>query len=359
MKRAALILAGGNARRFQLKGQEWQDKALAQLFGKPLLVYAVENSREVVDEIVVCVNDEARKARYMEALVRHGLDGIKFAVDEKMIHISGPNVAIMTGLKSTQAESCVTIPCDMPLLKPKIIDYMFSVAENSDVAVPMWPNSRLETLVMALKRCIVSEIVETLCSLKRPRSDDIIRGASKVLFISPLGHIRRLDPELKSFVNINHQEDLAMLQTRPSRVTVGEDLKAALFPLFVPELYRLRYASLLCQEHKFAEATSTFSLCAANLEKEKSFFWAGVCRENEGENLLLWSQQQKNATEANELDFRGKDAFLAAANNYRQEAEIQLEMGCRFLAERAWADKAWCESWAMGKPCRVRFPSKC
>ena len=42
-KRAALILAGGKARRFQSIDKIWQDKALAELSGKPLLIHAIEN----------------------------------------------------------------------------------------------------------------------------------------------------------------------------------------------------------------------------------------------------------------------------------------------------------------------------
>ena len=43
-KRAALVLAGGKARRFQRRQEEWQDKALSQLFGKPLLIHVVEKA---------------------------------------------------------------------------------------------------------------------------------------------------------------------------------------------------------------------------------------------------------------------------------------------------------------------------
>ena len=43
-KRVALILAGGKAERFQTTNQPWQDKALAQIDGKPLLVKAVQNT---------------------------------------------------------------------------------------------------------------------------------------------------------------------------------------------------------------------------------------------------------------------------------------------------------------------------
>jgi molybdopterin-guanine dinucleotide biosynthesis protein A len=358
-KRAALILAGGKARRFQIKQEEWQDKALAELFGKPLLIHTVENARGVVDEVVVCVNDETRKTKYAETLKKHKLGNVRLVVDEKISHVSGPNVAILTGLKATIADLCVTLPCDMPLMKPKIIKYLFDAAGDAQVVVPMWPNGRLVTLVMALERGNAVEITQTLCQLRRPRSDDIIRGASKVLFISPVGEMRALDPELKSFVNINRHEDLSKLQTRPAHGSITENFKATLGALLLPELQRLREGSALCHDRKFAEATAVFSSCAANLEKKKSFFWAGIARENEGETLLASSQLKHEPETEAELDFQGKDAFLAAASNYRSEAEMHLEGRCRFLAERAWADKAWCESWGMGKTGHSdRYPPK-
>lgn len=67
-KRAALILAGGKARRFQSQNQNWQDKALAELSGKPLLIHAVENVSGVADEIAISVNDEERKTVYTQIL---------------------------------------------------------------------------------------------------------------------------------------------------------------------------------------------------------------------------------------------------------------------------------------------------
>jgi molybdopterin-guanine dinucleotide biosynthesis protein A len=358
-KRAALVLAGGKARRFQNKQEEWQDKALAQLSGKPLLLHVVENARKVVDEVVVCVSDETRKTNYAEVLQKHNLCKVKFVVDEKISHVNGPNVAIMTGLKAASADYCVTIPCDMPLIKPEIINYLFDVAEGSQVAVPMWPNGRLETLVMVLERDSAAEITETLCRLRRPRSDDIIRGASRVIFVSPMEKLRALDPELKSFVNINRPEDLGKQRTQPARGNVNENFKATFGALLVPELRQLREAATLCHERKFAEASTAFSACAAELEKQNSPFWGGISREKEGETLLAWSQLQKEPENAAELDFKSKDVFLAAAENYRLEAEMHLENHCRFLAERAWADKAWCESWVMGKAGHSdRYPPK-
>ncbi len=348
-KRAALILAGGGSYRFQIKSEQWYDKALTELFGKPLLVHAVENALGVVDEVIICTDDETRKTKYVQLMKKHNLNEVNFVVDEKISNVSGPSVGILTGLKSTRADLCVTLPCDMPLLKPQIIEYLFDSAGDAQVTVPMWPNGRLETLVTVLERSIATEITQTLCCLRRSRSDNIIRGVSKVLFISPMGEMKALDPELKSFVNINRHEDLSKMHTRSTHGSITKNFKVNLGALMLLELRRLQEASAFYYETKFAEATMIFSSCSASFEKERSFFWAGISRENEGKTLLARSYLQNEPEITTELESQAKDVFLEAIKNYRLEADTYLEKRCRFLAKRALADKAWCESWIMSK----------
>jgi molybdopterin-guanine dinucleotide biosynthesis protein A len=357
-KRAALILAGGKSRRFQLKGGEWEDKALATLSGKPLLIRAVENVQGVVDEVAVSVNNDERGARYDAILKKHALKTVRIVVDEKN-DISGPTVAIMSGLRCVQGDYCLTLPCDMPFLQPKVADYLFRQAEGFEVAVPMWPNGRLETLLTVLERRSGLEITEALCKLKRPRSDDIQRGAGKIMLASTVNEIKTFDPELKSFVNINSKEDLSRLQTRRAHGPVTENLRLNLGVLSISDLQRLREGARMVQEGKLCQAASTFASCASNFEVCSSFFWAAVSWENQGEALLKLSTQQVECKEAAEADFWGKEAFAKAANNYRLEAEMHEENRCMLLAQRALADKAWCESWAMGKHSHVhRYPPK-
>jgi len=284
---------------------------------------------------------------------------VNVVVDEKTCHISGPNVAIMSGLKAVQADSCLTLPCDMPFLKPSVADYMFNEAADFDLAVPMWPNGRLETLLMVLKADIGLEITETLCRLKRPRSDDIPRGTSKILFVSPMDNIKTLDLNLRSFVNINSKEDLNRLQTRRAHGPVTKNLPLNLGVVSISDLQLLGEGAKMAEEDELSKAQETFASCAGNFEFSDSYFWAAVSAENQGDSLLKLSLQEPEKATATELDFEGKEAFLRGANNYRVEAEMYEEKLCRLLAERALADKAWCESWAMGKHAHAhRYPSK-
>ena len=206
-KRAAIILSGGKAERFQTTQDKWQDKALAKLNGKPLLIHAIENIQEIVDEIFVVVNEEARRTKYQDILLRHQVENTRIVTDVKINHLSGPLIAILTGLKFSKADYCLTIPADMPMVSEKVADYMFNEIKNSYVAVPMWPNSSLETLMMVLERHKILKITNLLCELDLSRPGEIIRAALNVLFVSPLDEIKNFDPELKSFVNINTQKD--------------------------------------------------------------------------------------------------------------------------------------------------------
>lgn len=348
-KRAAIILSGGRAERFQNAHETWQDKALVELRGKPLLIHAVENASEAVEEIIICVNNEKRKAQYTEILKNHSVKNVRLLIDEPCNHLGGPIVGILTGLRAAKADYCFTIPSDMPLLKPKVIDHMFNSAKDTRVVVPMWPNGRLETLTMVLKKPDALEIAKTLCMLGRPRSDDIIRGALNVLLISTVSEIRAFDTELKSFININSQEDLTELRPRQAQGPVSESLRLNLGELPTPKLQFLQTAATLFNEGKFLEAAKTFSSCATRLEKEDSRFWAAISRENEGKSLLSLSKQSGKQKTATEHAAKGKEALLKAASTYEAEAKIYGDVNGIFLAERARSNREWCEVLVSGK----------
>jgi molybdopterin-guanine dinucleotide biosynthesis protein A len=358
-KRAALILSGGKSRRFQTQNQEWQDKALAQLDGKPMLIHVIEKVQSVTDEIAVCVNNQERKDTYEKTLKEQGFLNIKLVVDEKMGNINGPNLAITSGLRSIQADYCLTLPCDMPFLVPEVAEYLFSQEEGVEVVVPMWPNGRLETLMMVLERKSALEISETLCVLNRPRSDDIPRGASKVQLVSPLKEIKGLDPEFKSFININSKEDLNQLQTRRSLGPVKENLQLSLGILSISDLRILRESSRMLKEDKILDAQKALAFSASNFEICDSFYWAALAQENLGATLLTLSKKQSKSKASAPLEVKGKEAYMRAAKNFRREARIYESNRCLLLAELALADKTWCESLAIGKAGHAhRWPKK-
>ncbi|MCW4030685.1 MAG: molybdenum cofactor guanylyltransferase [Candidatus Bathyarchaeota archaeon] len=344
--RAALVLAGGKARRFQSGADNWEDKAVALLEGKPLLVHVIQGVNSVVDEVLVCVNDPERGYRYRRILEAYGIPNAKIVVDSVEVPMKGPNLAIMSGLKATQADQCVTVPCDMPYLNPKVAAYLLDQATDAEVTVPMWPNGNLETLLMALQRVPTLEITQTLLTLKRPRADDIPRAASKTHLISPLKEIRNLDPQLQSFININSKKELKTLPTRSIQGPATQDIQLTPGTPASDDLKRLRYAAQMMEECNFGVAKELFGACAADFEGRGRFFWAGVAEEQRGEALSKMQIEGKN--------LKVEAAFFAASKIYRQEAKLYSDCGVSHLEGRALADKVWCDTWTQGKTGQIR-----
>jgi molybdenum cofactor guanylyltransferase len=333
--RAAIILAGGKGERFQCKGTPWQDKALVLLFGKPLLVHTIESVRQAVEEIVVCVNDEKRKKQYVTVFGKYGLDKVKLVIDEKFDHLGGPLVAIYSGLHAVDKEFCFTLPGDMPLMQPQIIEYMFKQAADVSAVVPTWPNGRLETLSMVLKREPALEIAQTLCLIGRPRTDDLIRGVPQIAFVSVSGEIAKLDPKLESFVNINSHQDLERLQPRETITADKAQSTVCIQRGTLPykELEALRKAVEQLKQHKLAEASENLKMGAVSFEQQRLPFWAALTRENEAKS------QRLNGDKAS-----AKASFLTAADNYALEAQMHDKCNCTFLADRARNDASWCQN---------------
>ena len=328
---AAIVLAGGIAQRFQTKNQPWQDKALVEFEGKPLLIHVIQNLLPVTKEIVVSVNDTERKAKYLQVLESHGLNA-KFVVDQKSNSISGPVVAIMSGLDALSADYCLTVPVDMPFLKPQVANFMLKAAEGFDLAVPMWPDGTTETLLMALEQKSGLEITKTLFALNKSRADSMFRAASTVLLISPLKEITALDPKFSSFININQKEDLTKLKTRNTEGSVKYNIALA-NEMHWSDLRRLRNGQKMLNENNIKEAQTIFAKCTESFEAQKNHFWAAISAEK-------LAQTTPNQTETE----YSNQSLHRAAKNYQAEAKIYQEEGCRQLATQALADKEWCES---------------
>jgi hypothetical protein len=109
------------------------------------------------------------------------------------------------------------------------------------------------------------------------------------------------------------------------------------------EIGRLQEASELLNANMFPEASEIFSSCATRMEKDNSFFWAAVSRENEAKSYLIQTKIQSEPKAAKTVS-ESRQAFLKAASNYELEAKLHEKSLCFFLAERAMSDKAWCES---------------
>ncbi|MCX9024967.1 MAG: molybdenum cofactor guanylyltransferase [Candidatus Methanoperedens sp.] len=194
MSNSALILAGGRGSRLG-----YREKALMDINGKPLLAYVIESLEKVVDNLIISVRDRAQGE-----LLESRFPGFSFAYD--MHKNTGPLAGILSGLLLSRDEFCFIAACDMPFINDKVVKMLFQKSEFHDAAIPRWEDGFLEPL-HAVYRC-KPMILETKKAIES--GETIILAPVFKLKVNYVGieEIKKLDPDLKTFMNINTPEDM-------------------------------------------------------------------------------------------------------------------------------------------------------
>ncbi len=197
MSYSALILAGGRGSRLG-----YREKALMDINGKSLLSYVIESLEKVVDSIIISVRDKAQGE-----LLGSRFPGFTFAYDAHKN--TGPLAGILSGLLVCRDDFCFIAACDMPFINDKVVRMLFQKSEFHDAAIPRWDDGFLEPL-HAVYRC-KPMIHETRKAIER--GDTVILAPVFKLKVNYVGldEIKKLDPELKTFMNINTPEDMQQI----------------------------------------------------------------------------------------------------------------------------------------------------
>lgn len=187
------ILAGGKSRRMG------RDKAWLDLGdGVPLVRRVANVLEQVANEIVVVANDE-RFASLGYPLIadRYG---------EK-----GAFGGISTAVAATRGELICVAACDMPWPSPDVYRLLVRSAEGYDVAIPLIGGD-FETMHAVYRRSCLPAMERSLA-----------RGEMRIVSFFPEvrlhvvseDEIRAVDPELRSFTNLNTPEELAQARISP------------------------------------------------------------------------------------------------------------------------------------------------
>jgi len=105
------------------------------------------------------------------------------------------------------------LPCDAPLIKRELINFLINQCKTFDCCIPEWRESYLEPLFAIYS---VKKAYET--SLRNLRQKDykltkIIDHNWKTNYISIDQDVKKIDPNLLSFKNINTLEDINILES--------------------------------------------------------------------------------------------------------------------------------------------------
>lgn len=190
---SAIVLAGGRSVRFG------RDKAAEIVAGRSLLQHVVDAVGPIAGEVVVV------RATGTSPLPVKSKTPLRQVED---VREGGALAGLYSGLLAASQPVALALACDMPLLSRPLLAYLRGLLdEGVDVVMPL-REGKEEPLHALYRRACLPAIEKALDEGKR-RIIDFLPDVS-VRYVSD-DELRRLDPEGRSFWNVNYPSDLARI----------------------------------------------------------------------------------------------------------------------------------------------------
>jgi molybdopterin-guanine dinucleotide biosynthesis protein A len=183
---SGVILAGGKSSRFGT------NKAFIEIGGKKIISRQIELFGELFREIIIVCKNSSEYS------------GLPCKVIEDIVDYTSPLSGIYTGLKSCRFESIFVVACDMPFLKKELIEYQLRFADDFDVVVPQHEGDYEALHALYSKSC--TPLIEEMFKNSNFRVYDFYNSVK--LKIIDYKEIKKFDPDMLSFANINTMDDL-------------------------------------------------------------------------------------------------------------------------------------------------------
>lgn len=196
---SAIVLAGGRGKRMGSV-----EKALLEFEGKTILERLLESLFRVVDEVIISFRDKNQEEKFRPVLEKFSAHEIRFCFDT--LEDAGPLEGIRAGLLESRGEYSFVCAGDMPFVNFRVVDLLFEKVSGHDAALPKWEDGKFEPLHAVYSRKLIPEIEKSFekgrCSVLTP-----VFKMQDIVFVEVL-EIRELDPDLRTFANINTVEDM-------------------------------------------------------------------------------------------------------------------------------------------------------
>jgi molybdopterin-guanine dinucleotide biosynthesis protein A len=207
LDRSAIVLAGGVSSRFG------QDKGTLEIANKPLIRYVVDAVSPLVNETIVVTSSQERVAKYVKIVSGYA----RFAVD--LCESKGPLIGALTGFETAHGKYALLLPFDTPFVSREVVSLLFELCLGKAAAIPRWPNEHIEPLHAIYQTKAALEAAKIAVGEGKLNVRAMIEKLRGVRYVSTLV-IQQLDPELKTFFNVNTPVDLkrAVAMAKPRKV---------------------------------------------------------------------------------------------------------------------------------------------
>jgi len=204
--RSAIVLAGGFSSRFG------QDKGVLELANKPLINHVLDAISPVVNEIIVVTSSQERATQYAKVMTADA----QFVID--VCESRSPLIGALTGLGVAQGKYSLLLPFDTPFVSKEVVSLLFELCLKKAAVIPRWPNCHIEPLHAVYQTKLALEAAKTAVAEGKLEVRAMIEKLRGIRYVSTMV-IQQLDPEMRTFFNINTPADLkrAIAMAKPRR----------------------------------------------------------------------------------------------------------------------------------------------
>ncbi len=195
LESSAIILAGGASSRLG------QDKGLLTLAGKPLIRHVLDAVANLVDERLVVVSSKTQAEGYSKSL------GSKARIIVDKGKGQTPLLGAEAGFEAAKGEYSILLPCDTPFVSREILSLLFDLCKNRTATIPRWPNCYIEPLQAVYLTSPSQEAARASLNEGESNMQSMVDRLHGIRYVSTLV-LQELDPELRTFFNVNTQLDL-------------------------------------------------------------------------------------------------------------------------------------------------------
>jgi len=184
----ALVLAGGRSARLG------RDKAFVAVNGTPMIARVLRAVGPLCEEVLILGGDAGGLASLGHKVIPDAEPG------------AGPLVALRGGLDAMRTDWAFATGVDTPFLNPTLVRYLWKLHEGHDAVVPFTAADNYPKPLCALyaRRCLPAA---TAALDRGDRQLVRLYRDVRVLYV-PEDNLRLIDPDLRSFQNVNTAEDL-------------------------------------------------------------------------------------------------------------------------------------------------------
>jgi molybdenum cofactor guanylyltransferase len=209
---ACILLAGGRSRRMgkdkgllALPGEGGQEGKTGISFAGQLVATLAPLCRETL----LVARDATQAADYETIVgVRDGQHAVRLVMDK--VPDVGPLMGLYTGLSAIQSGRALVVAIDMPYVQPELAAFLLSQPPSSGDTPG---ETLLVPVVDGTPQVLLAVYPRSVLSVIEARLQEGRRDPRSLLEVAPVRYIeeaqlRQVDPQLRSFININTPEDL-------------------------------------------------------------------------------------------------------------------------------------------------------